>query len=112
MSETDGLPLFTQTIPQAAAMLSNVRDAVAPPKPLKLSDPKVRGTVETPRLTNQCQKILERLQRGPATNKELADLSLKYTGRISDLRASGYAVEVLSRDRKTGVTIYHLKEHP
>lgn len=45
---------------------------------------------EKPRLSRQCRMILERLQLGPATNRELAELALKYTGRISDLRASGY----------------------
>ena len=38
------------------------------------------------RRKSQYQKILNRLRHGPATNKELALLSLKYTSRISDLR--------------------------
>lgn len=63
---------------------------------------------ERPRLTGQNQAILERLRRGPATNRELAAISLKYTSRTSDLRAAGYNVVVVSRDRATGLTMYEL----
>ncbi|NLX57310.1 MAG: hypothetical protein GXY58_19545 [Planctomycetaceae bacterium] len=59
--------------------------------------------VERPRLTGQNAAILERLKRGPATNRELAAISLKYTSRISDLRAAGYDVVVVDRDRATGM---------
>ena len=65
---------------------------------------------ERPRLTGQNAAILERLQRGPATNRELAAISLKYTSRISDVRAAGYDVVVVDRDRATGNTMYELKE--
>jgi hypothetical protein len=44
------------------------------------------------RLTKQCQAILDRLREGPATSYELAGLALKYTSRVSDLRANGYAI--------------------
>lgn len=74
----------------------------------KLCDPQVRDTVEAPRLSTQCQKILDRLKAGPATNRELAEIALKYTGRLSDLRASGFSVAVMSRDRASGLTWYHL----
>ena len=63
---------------------------------------------ERPRLTGQNQAILERLRRGPATNFELAEISLKYTSRISDVRAAGYTVVVVDRDRATGRTMYEL----
>ena len=63
---------------------------------------------ERPRLAGQNLAILERLQCGPATNRALAKISLKYTSRISDLRAAGYDVRVVSADRKTGVTVYEL----
>lgn len=63
---------------------------------------------EAPRLSKQCAAILTRLQQGPATNRELAEMSLKYTSRISDLRAAGYEVEVTSRDHATGLNIYEL----
>jgi hypothetical protein len=48
---------------------------------------------DVPRLTGQNAAILARLRRGPATSGELAALSLKYTGRISDLRAAGYTID-------------------
>ena len=51
---------------------------------------------DVPRLTGQNAAILARLERGPATNSELAKLSLKYTSRISDLRVAlarkGFAI--------------------
>lgn len=65
---------------------------------------------ERDRLSRQCAAILTRLRRGPATNVELAGLALKYTSRISDLRERGYAIVVVSRDRRTGLTIYQLAE--
>ena len=58
------------------------------------------------RLSGQNLAILERLQRGPATNRELAALSLKYTSRISDLRAAGYDVQ--AERHEGGLTIYRL----
>ena len=44
------------------------------------------------RLGKQCEAILARLQEGPATSYELAQIALKYTSRISDLRKSGHVV--------------------
>jgi|GEM_PF-3012411 len=60
------------------------------------------------RLSRQCHAIHERLQRGPATNHELARISLKYTARISDLRKAGINVECYDHDHATGLTRYHL----
>lgn len=62
------------------------------------------------RRPSQAEKILDRLRLGPATNAELAAISLKYTSRISDLRAKGFDVQVVEQDRATGVTIYELEE--
>lgn len=42
---------------------------------------------DRPRLNRQARLILERLRRGPARNVELARISLKYTGRVSEVRA-------------------------
>jgi hypothetical protein len=63
---------------------------------------------DKPRLTGQNQVILLRLRQGPATNVELADLALKYSGRISDLRAAGYTIICHRGER--GLNIYQLKE--
>jgi hypothetical protein len=61
-----------------------------------------------PRLSRQCLAILERLQAGPATNAELVQLALKYTGRLSELRQAGYDVQVATHNRKTGQVVYVL----
>jgi hypothetical protein len=71
-------------------------------------DTHVLDKVEQVRLSGQSLRILERLQSGPATNRELAEISLKYTGRISDLRKAGYDVRVVEQDRATGRTLYAL----
>jgi hypothetical protein len=72
------------------------------------SDSHVVEPAEVNRLASQNQQILARLKRGPATNVELAGISLKYTGRISDLRKVGH---VITPERvKGGVTIYRLEQ--
>lgn len=60
-----------------------------------------------PRRGGQMAAILERLRGGPATNVELALISLKYTSRISDLRAAGHDV-VCERQGADGVCVYRL----
>jgi hypothetical protein len=61
---------------------------------------------EDKRLSAQCQAILDRLKQGPATNSELSTIAIKYTGRISDLRAAGVDVRVIDRDRASGRVTY------
>jgi len=77
------------------------------PRSIPPTDPQVE-LIETPRLRGQNAAILERLQQGPATNRELSGLSLKYTSRISDLRAAGYTVDC-SQDKATGLNVYTLE---
>lgn len=84
--------LFDETIPAAPPIRVNETVHLA----------------EAPRLSNQCRLILERLKLGNATNRELAELSLKYTGRISDLRAAGYDIKVVERNHETGLNVYVL----
>ena len=67
-------------------------DPVPRPRPLVPRNPHVAAQ-DVHRLTGQNAVILARLRSGPATNVELAELSLKYTSRISDLRAAGYVIE-------------------
>jgi hypothetical protein len=74
-------------------------------------DPRVSAT-EARRLSSQCLRIVERLRKSRATNVELAALSLKYTARVSDLRARGYVIEVVDRDRVSGLCVYELKQEP
>jgi hypothetical protein len=80
-------------------------DLFAPREPenLALAD-------EVPRFVTQCNRILARLREGPTSNSELAGIALKYTGRISELRKCGHTIVVVSRDRKTGLTWYALRE--
>lgn len=66
-------------------------DDQAAKRGLPPSDPNVHPA-DRVRLSGQNAAILARLQRGPASNEELAGISLKYTSRISDLRAAGYNV--------------------
>jgi hypothetical protein len=61
-----------------------------------------------PRLSRQCRLILERLRQGQATGKELCAIAQKYTGRISDLRKSGYQIDKIHQNHRTGLTIYAL----
>ncbi len=77
-------------------------------RPAKRVDPMNVPREDVPRLSKQCAAVLDRLRRGPATNWELAAISLKYTSRISDIRAAGYVVEC---DYGTGgVNTYRLTE--
>jgi hypothetical protein len=61
-----------------------------------------------PRMYRDVYGHPEGLHQGPATNREPAGLSLKYTSRLSDLRAAGYDVRVVERDYATGRTVYKL----
>lgn len=64
---------------------------------------------EAPRLSKQCRLILERLRTsGPATDRELSEIALKYTSRISEIRAAGHNVHVIQRNSETGLTVYKL----
>jgi hypothetical protein len=61
---------------------------------------------DRPRLSGQNAVILARLRQGTTSNVELADISLKYTSRLSDLRAAGYDI-VCHRGEK-GLNFYEL----
>lgn len=70
-------------------------------------DPNVQAA-DVPRLTGQNALILERLRQGPATCRDLNAIALKYTSRISDLRAEGYRI-VCCRG-PGGINSYTLEE--
>jgi hypothetical protein len=72
-------------------------------------DTHVLKPAEIKRLSGQNLAILTRLQAGPASNFELAQIALKYTSRLSDLRAAGYDVRVVERDYASGLTMYRLE---
>lgn len=75
--------------------------------PVLPTDPRV-SKAEQPRLSRQELAILERLEQGDATNRELAALALKYTSRISTIRKAGYDVRVVERNQVSGFVRYHL----
>ena len=66
---------------------------------------------DAPRLSRQCVAILARLRQGKANNHELARIALKYTGRLSDLRKAGHAIECFDQDHGSGAAWYRLIEH-
>ena len=83
------------------------RAAAAPaPASIRAIDPSVLDD-DRPRLSRQCVEILERLKSGPATNGALSRCALKYTGRISDLRAAGYDIRIIDRF-PGGIVMYAL----
>jgi len=75
---------------------------LVPPSPVPSRGPERR------RLSRQNAAILGRLEQGPASNRELAQLSLKYTSRLSEIRQAGYPVRIVSRDYETGRVVYEL----
>lgn len=79
-------------------------------EPIEPCDPNVVHQQEVRRLTGQNAAILKRLRLGPADNVELAGMALKYTSRISDLRAAGHRVEIIQRNSANGVNVYKLFE--
>jgi hypothetical protein len=60
------------------------------------------------RFARQQDAILDRLRRGPVTNRELAQIALKYTSRVSDLRSRGFRIE--ARRLPRGLVVYTLRE--
>lgn len=79
----------------------NLGPLFAPPR-----DPNVAST-DVARLSGQNLAIYRRLQQGPATNKELAGMALKYTSRLSDLRAAGFTIAA-KRVGDEGCVVYSL----
>lgn len=67
---------------------------------------------EIRRMSRQCRAILSRLEHSEASNKDLSEISLKYTGRISDLRKLGYQIDCVANDRSTGESWYRLVSAP
>lgn len=62
---------------------------------------------DAPRLSGQNLIILEMLRIGPVTNGQLAEVSLKYTSRLSDLRKHGYQIKAMNQGN--GVWMYSLQ---
>jgi hypothetical protein len=61
-----------------------------------------------PRVSRQALKVLELLKLGPATNRELLSVAIRYGSRIHDLRKAGYRIEIIAKDEASGLTTYKL----
>lgn len=92
-------------IPNGGLFSVELREPFRDARPI---DPNVHAE-DVPRLTGQNAAILDRLRSGPATNKELARLSLKYTSRLSDARAAGY--QIVCKRLSGGLTEYRLVDN-
>lgn len=92
-------------LPNVGSLFSPIREPFRDARPI---DPNVRAE-DVPRLTGQTAAIVERLKQGPATNMELAGLSLKYTSRLSDARAAGYTI--VCKRLAGGLTEYRLVDN-
>lgn len=79
-------------------------------------DTHVTQPAEVKRLSGQNLRIVERLERGPATNRELAEIALKYTSRVHDarqvLRRHGRSIEVVEQDIASGRVVYAIVPWP
>ena len=78
----------------------------APAKPFP-RDSHVTHPAEIRRAMSAGVRILARLEQGPATARELADITLKYTQRLSDLRKAGYDVQC--SEAAGGLSTYYLR---
>ena len=61
------------------------------------------------RAETQCSKIHEMLKSGPCTNRQLSQVSMKYTSRISDLRKQGVNIPK-PENLGGGLTEYRIEE--
>jgi hypothetical protein len=90
-------------------------DVPASSQPPKVTAPPVRdpnlASVAVCRVSRQALAVLDRLRRGPATNRELLDVAIRYGSRIHDLRKAGYTIDK-QEDHKTGLTTYKLVGEP
>lgn len=77
-------------------------------RPVPVSDSHVLDPTEQRRLHRQSRLILQRLQQGPCSNRELSEIALKYTSRLHDIRSAGFDVRIVSRDYHTGCVMYAL----
>ena len=57
---------------------------------------------------SQKERILARLRKGPATNRELNDIAFRYSARLAELRDEGHAIAWRAVKGCPGLTIYRL----
>lgn len=87
-------------------------DVPTAPKERKATPPPARdhnlARAAIPRVSRQALQVLELLRRGPATNRELLSVAIRYGSRIHDLRKAGYRIEIVAKDDASGLTTYQL----
>jgi len=74
-------------------------------------DPNIREAAK-PRLSRQSREVLQRLREGPASNRELATIALRFGGRLWDLRKAGCNIATESHNHETGEVWYRLAFEP
>lgn len=76
------------------------------------ADPR-RSPEARARLGRNAARLLERLERGAATNMELTTIGgLRFGGRLHELRRAGYRIETRLLDAATGLYSYELLGKP
>ena len=63
----------------------------------------------TTRPMTQKERILARLQRGPATNRDLNAIAFRYSARIAELRDEGHNIAWRAVKGCPGITLYRLE---
>ena len=58
---------------------------------------------------SQKERILARLRKGPASNRELNDIAFRYSARIAELRDEGHAIAWRAVKGCPGITLYRLE---
>ena len=80
-------------------------------EPLYVEDvPTFHRAMSGERVANQREMILSLLRQGSVTNFELADICLRYSARIHELRKQGHNIETVMENKKSGLVVYRLKE--
>ena len=57
---------------------------------------------------SQKERILARLRKGPASNRELNDIAFRYSARIAELRDEGFDIRWSAVKGRPGLIIYSL----
>ena len=58
---------------------------------------------------SQKERILARLRKGPASNRELNDIAFRYSARIAELRDEGFDIQWSAVKGCPGLTRYWLE---
>jgi hypothetical protein len=84
------------------------------PLPQALPEKGEERADERNRRATQRDKILSLLREGNVTNFELADVCIRYSARIHELRKAGHVIETVTKipgkDKSSTVVLYRLKE--